>query len=333
MTDQAHVFISYVTENDKLAGWIAAQLRANGLDPWFSKEPGRIVPGDEWQRSLRTAVQEGGFYLPLFTRQWAERSRSAANQELQIAAEEARMRPPGRRWLIPVKVDEEPLPPIDLGGGRHLADVQYVDVQQLGWERSLKVLLQAMGVREPVLERGEPLAPGFGANAHVVGGFVTYRNFSVPIPELDGTIFAVTDGYVTRNDEGEMVAMFYLRAPFEELQKLNVSLGLDSINVASPDRVISTEPTKPSRFSYIDEKDPRAPGMPLWKMGSSKPLRTAVPIEQVTGYEATGHLNALDQIVGTFEGYIITASPFGKIRVTFEGDFQLQLKDTVGPPT
>lgn len=328
----AHVFISYVMQNAKLAAWVASQLRANGLDPWFSQDPGRIVPGDDWQRALRTAVQEGGYYLPLFTREWAERERSVANQELMFAAEEARMRPPGRRWLIPIKADDEPLPPVDLGGGRQLSDIHYVDVQQLGWERGLTTLMKAMDVENPILEKGEPLAPGFGANARVVGGFVTYRNLSVPIPEMEGTSFTVTGGYVTRTESGGLFANFTLRAPFEELQKINAEFGFDSIDVASLDAVISTNAAHPSHFSFVDEKDRRGPGMPVWMLGAKKPLQTTTSIEQVTGFEADGFLNANDQILGTFNGYIETVSSYGKIRVTFNGDFMLQIQDVVAPP-
>ncbi|QUT05083.1 toll/interleukin-1 receptor domain-containing protein [Sphingobium phenoxybenzoativorans] len=328
----AHVFISYVMENAKLAAWVAEQLRANGLDPWFSQEPGRITPGDEWQRVLRTAIQEGGYYLPIFTREWADRDRSVANQELMLAAEEARLRPPGRRWMLPIKADLEQLPPVDLGGGRQLSDIQYVDVPQLGWEHSLRLLLLAMGVSNPVLDKGEPLAPGFGANARVAGGFVTYRNFNIPVPEMDGTSFVVTGGYISRSENGSLIANFRLRAPFEGLQAINAELGLDSIDVASDDKVISTDPARPSRFHYIDEKDARAPGMPLWMMGLQEPVRTSVSIEQVTGYEAAGYLNADDQIVGTFKGFVETASVIGCVRVTFDGDFNVQLKEVMVPP-
>lgn len=328
----AHVFISYVMENARLAKWVAAQLRANGLDPWFSKDPGRITPGDEWKRALRSAIQEGGFYLPIFTKEWAARDRSVANQELMIAAEEARMRPPGRRWILPIKADPHELPPVDLGGGRQLTDIQYVDVPQLGWEQSLNLLLEAMGVPRPAIDRGEPLAPGFGANARIVGGHVTYRNFNVPLPEMDGTTFVVTGGYVTRAKDSTLVANFRLRAPFEALQEINEQLGLDSIDVASNDKVISTDPAEPSLFHNIDKKDIRPPGMPLWIMGLREPVQTDVEIEQTTGYEASGFINSEDQLIGTFNGFIQTTSISGIMHVTFDGDFSVYLKDVVVPP-
>ncbi len=193
--------------------------------------------------------------------------------------------------------------------------------------------MQAMGVDNPALERGEPLAPGFGSNARVIGGFITYRNLSIPIPELEGTSFAVTDGYITRAEGGALIANFKLRAPFEALQNINTELGLDSIDVASSDSFISTDPARPTNFSYIDEKDRRGPGTPMWVMGAREPLRTGVSIQQVTGYEAKGFLNAEDQVVGTFTGFVETASTFGRVRVTFDGDFNLQLKEVIAPPS
>lgn len=327
----AHVFISYVAENERLAAWVAKQLRANGLDPWFSKDPGRIVPGQEWQKVLRLAIQDGGYYLPIFTRQWSERTRSVANQELMFAAEEARLRPAGRPWIVPVKADSEPLPDVELGGGRRLSEIHYVDMPQLGWERGMQSLLKALGVTQPVLEKGEPLAPGFGATALITGGFVTYRNLNVPIPELDGTSFTVTGGQVYRTSRGDIIARFRLRAPFEGLQKINEELGLESIDVRVHEPKISDDPDNPSHFSYLDKKDRRDAGMPLWVMGSREPLVTSVAIDQITGYEAAGYLNRLNQIVGNFEGFVETSSEIGRDRVTFNGEFMLQIKDSFLP--
>ncbi len=328
----AHVFISYVSENAKIASWVASQLRANGLDPWFSKDDGRITPGDEWKTVLRDAIQAGGYYLPIFSQEWANRTRSVANQELMLAADEARMRPPGRRWMLPLKLDAEPVPEIDLGGGRRLSDVQYIDVPGLGWERGLRALMAAMGVDDPILERGEPLAPGFGASAKLVGGYITYRNLSVPIPELEGTSFTVTGGYIARDEDGVIFGNFKLRAPFEQLQKINVEMGLDSIDVRSTDRTVSIDPRHPTHFQYIDEKDRRAAGMPVWFMGAPAGLRTNTPVDQVTGYDAYGWVNQDDQITGTFTGFVETATVMGRIKVTFDGDFMLQVKDALAPP-
>jgi hypothetical protein len=311
-----------------LNGW----LISCGRTDWtrgFPTIPGELLLATSGSVSC---VAQGGFYLPIFTKEWAARDRSVANQELMIAAEEARMRPPGRRWMLPIKADPHELPPVALGGGRQLSDIQYVDVPQLGWEQSLKLLLEAMGVPRPTLDRGEPLAPGFGANARLVGGYVTYRNFSVPLPEMDGTTFVVTGGYVTRAKNGTLVANFRLRAPFEGLQAINEQLGLDSIDVASNDTVISTDPTKPNLFYYIDEKDARPPGMPLWMMGLQEPVQTNVAIKQTTGYEAFGFINADDQLVGTFNGFLQTESILGARHVTFDGDFSLYLQDVVVPP-
>jgi len=50
------------------------------------------------------------------------------NEELTIAAEEFRSMPPGRTWLIPVRFDEGGIPEWDLGAGRSLGDLNYVDL-------------------------------------------------------------------------------------------------------------------------------------------------------------------------------------------------------------
>jgi hypothetical protein len=328
----AHVFVSFVSEDAKLAHWVSSQLKSNGLEPWFSEDAGRILPGQNWKDALRAAIEDGGYYVPIFTAQWVKRQRSVANEELMFAAEEARLRQSGLPWIVPLLVHKVQLPSVDLGGGRRLSDIHYSDVPKLGWERGLTSLLTALGVASPTLERGDPISEGFGSTAKIIGGFVTYRNLSLPIPELEGTSFTVTGGSVQRGAEGELIAQFSLRAPFETLQQLNEQLGMDRIDVRSTDQVISRDPTKPSQFKFVDEKDQRPPGSEFWEMGASELPRSTVSIQQVSGYDAYGYLNADDQMEGTFSGFVETVTQLGQIRVTFEGEFMLQLKESLGPP-
>lgn len=328
----AHVFISFVSEDTKLADWVSSQLRSNDLDPWFSEDAGRILPGQNWKDALRKAIEGGGYYVPIFTEHWINRQRSVANEELMFAAEEARLRQSGKTWIVPLLAQKVQLPSVDLGGGRRLSDIHYCDIPKLGWERGLTSLLKALGVASPVLERGEPLSEGFGSTAKIIGGFVTYRNLSVPIPELEGTSFTVTGGSVQRGTDGEIIAQFSLRAPFEGLQQLNEQLGMDQIDVRSADQFISRDPTKPSRFKFVDEKEERPSGSEFWKMGASELPKSNVSSQQVSGYDAYGYLNADDQMEGTFSGFVETVAQFGRIRVTFDGDFMLQIKESLGPP-
>lgn len=327
-----HVFISYVKENAKLASWIAKQIRLNGIEPWFSDDAGRISTGDNWQRVLRSAIQNGGYYLPIYTKEWSARSRSVANQELMIAAEEARLRPLGRRWIIPLKVDDADLPEIHLGGGVSLSDIHYADVSRLGWERALTDILQSLGVENPIIDHGEPLAPGFGTNAKVTHGFVTYRNLSIPIPELDRVSFTVTGGYISRNESGNMVAQFLLRAPFEELQHINESLGLDRIDVLSVDNSISNDPTKPTTFMYIDEMDMRDAGSPIWRLGQDEKIFTSRPMQQESGYNAVGYITEDNEIIGKFDGFVKSTTDLGQEIFEFSGDFRIGIAPLFSAP-
>ncbi len=328
----AHIFISFVEENSKVAAWIVNQLRANGLDPWFSKDEGRIVAGDQWRETLREAIRNGGFYVPLFTKEWADRTRTVANEELTVAVEEARMRGLDRRWLVPVKLDQTPIRTLDLGAGRTLSDIHYVDFPQTGWERGLRSLLKSLGVENPIIEQGEPLAPGFGSVAEIVGGFVRYRNTKPYVAELDGTAFTVTGGHVRRANDGSIFARFELQAPFEELQRMNEELGLTGVDVLTNDLVISTDAAKPTHFRFVDEKDTRPPGSPYWQLGAKRPVRSQISIDQETGYDAYGYLNANDHLVGTFRGYVQSRSALGQVRFTFDGDFDMAVRSIVAPP-
>ena len=53
---------------------------------------------------------------------------SYQNEELTLAIEQLRLRPPGDPWLIPVRFDECRIPAWDIGGGRTLASIQRADL-------------------------------------------------------------------------------------------------------------------------------------------------------------------------------------------------------------
>lgn len=143
------VFISYVSENLPAASQIAAVLKDNGIDVWIDRN--QLKAGQSWLAEIRKAIQQGSFFIPLFSKEWNDREKSIANEELLIAIEELRKRPFAQTWLIPVKINQCFIPDIPIGAGRVITDLHYVDFSKASSIDAFAALLRGLGVENPNL--------------------------------------------------------------------------------------------------------------------------------------------------------------------------------------
>ncbi|WP_097185855.1 toll/interleukin-1 receptor domain-containing protein [Blastococcus haudaquaticus] len=125
--DGKHVFISYVREDSEGVDALCAVLEAAQIPYW--RDRSALGPGDAWKVKIREAIRKGALvFLACFSDSSRGKDRSYMNEELTLAAEEFRMMPPGRTWLIPIRFDDGDVPPWDLGAGRMLSDLNYSDL-------------------------------------------------------------------------------------------------------------------------------------------------------------------------------------------------------------
>lgn len=126
-SDDKHVFVSYVREDNEHIDRLVSVLEAAKVPYW--RDRNALGPGDMWKTKIRDAIKSDSLaFLACFSRQSAAKSKSYQNEELVLAIEEFRMRPPGQKWLIPVRLDDSPIPDRDLGAGLTLADINYIDL-------------------------------------------------------------------------------------------------------------------------------------------------------------------------------------------------------------
>lgn len=129
MTDSAakHVFISYVHEDSDAVDGLCAVLDAAQIPYW--RDRAALGPGDAWKAMIRQAIREGSLvFLCCFSDNSRAKEKSYMNEELTLAVEEFRQMRPGRTWLIPVRFDSGEVPDWDLGAGRALSDLNYLDL-------------------------------------------------------------------------------------------------------------------------------------------------------------------------------------------------------------
>lgn len=122
-----HAFVSYVREDADRVKEIVSALKAADIPVWTDKT--KLSPGEDWQLTIRRAIQRNALaFVAVFSSNSQARDKSYQHEELSLAAEQFRQHPPGRVWLIPVRLDDCELPDYPLGAGRTLDSLQRVDL-------------------------------------------------------------------------------------------------------------------------------------------------------------------------------------------------------------
>ena len=127
LPSEKRAFLSYVHENREHVDKLGRVLDAANVPFWRDRLA--LGPGDMWKSKIRDAIKSDALaFLACFSTESIAKSKSYQNEEITLAVDEFRMRPPGHTWLIPIRFDDCAIPDWDLGGGRQLADVNYIDL-------------------------------------------------------------------------------------------------------------------------------------------------------------------------------------------------------------
>jgi TIR domain/Translation initiation factor IF-2, N-terminal region len=146
--DHRRVFISYVREDSHRVDRLRRTLQDAGVQVW--RDTADLWPGEDWRAKIRYAIVNNAFvFIACFSRGSLARNKSYQNEELLLAIEQLRMRPPERPWLIPVRFDECEIPDWDIGASRTLSSIQRADLFGERYdeeeERLVDALLRILG--------------------------------------------------------------------------------------------------------------------------------------------------------------------------------------------
>jgi TIR domain len=143
MTPRGHAFVSYVHEDASQVDALVAFLEASGIQVW--RDSAQLWPGDDWKIEIRRAIERGSLaFVACLSTSAAARETTYQNEELVLAAEQFRLRRPGRPWLFPVRLDECDVPLFDLGAGKTLESLQIADLFGAGRETALARLASSI---------------------------------------------------------------------------------------------------------------------------------------------------------------------------------------------
>jgi AAA-like domain/TIR domain len=143
-----HVFISYVREDSDRVDHLQSTLQEAGIPVW--RDTADLWPGEDWRAKIRRAItDEALVFIACFSEKGLARGRSYQNEELVLAIEQLRLRPPDDPWLIPVRFDECEIPDRDIGAGRTLNSIQRADLfgdhAGEGAARLIRAVLRILG--------------------------------------------------------------------------------------------------------------------------------------------------------------------------------------------
>jgi len=129
------IFLSYARKDQVIVEELYDQLSAAGFKPWMDVR--NLLPGEDWLRAIRKAIQASTFFLACLSTNSVER-RGIIREEIRTALETWQRMLPGDIYLIPVRLEECHAP-------EDLAVFHWVDwFRPGGFERLVEAIHEGM---------------------------------------------------------------------------------------------------------------------------------------------------------------------------------------------
>lgn len=120
-----HVFFSYCRDNQEEVRRLRNQLVAAGEAVWWDQD---IHPGEDWKFEIRSAMKDAYAVVLCLSKESAARITSGIYPEALDAINYYREYAPSGIFLIPVRLSQCKIPPLELDGTRTLDRLQYADL-------------------------------------------------------------------------------------------------------------------------------------------------------------------------------------------------------------
>ena len=120
-----HVFISYCHDNEAEVARLCQDLVAEGERVWWDKN---ILPGQIWKREIDKAMKQSYAVILCLSKETASRATSGIYREARDAITAYREYGPGSVFLIPVRLSQCEIPPIEIDDTHMLDAIQHLDL-------------------------------------------------------------------------------------------------------------------------------------------------------------------------------------------------------------
>ena len=143
------VFLAYVQEDARAVEQLCDALEGHGFDTWIDRR--KLLPGQNWPRSIEDAIESTDFVVACFSR-YSAAKKGGFQAEIRYALDCARRVPLDDIFLVPVRLDRCRVP------ATIRREIQYVDLFP-DWERGVRrivTILNRQLKRRP--RKGRPSA-------------------------------------------------------------------------------------------------------------------------------------------------------------------------------
>jgi hypothetical protein len=181
-SETKNVFISYVKTNSDEINQICTKFKENGIHYWLDRD--RIEPGKLWKHSIKDAISNGAYFLACFSKEYEDKSETYMNEEILVAIDILRKKGLYAGWFIPIKLSPCNLPPLEIGAGLALEDIQYLNLYE-DWNLGLERLVDLIKQEEDTVH--------FEYSDDYLGKEYTYRGLKKIIESGDGFAFHNAD--------------------------------------------------------------------------------------------------------------------------------------------
>ena len=142
------VFISYHSSDREVASSIARSFEAAGVDVWFDRDV--LLAGDDYRQKIEEGIEKCSFFVPLISSHSIVRERRFLYLEWNKAIDEAKFRPQGQPFILPIFIDETS--PVDEGIPREFKQ------QHCNWLKDLPELVDLTKKRLRASRRSKRVA-------------------------------------------------------------------------------------------------------------------------------------------------------------------------------
>ena len=97
------VFLSYASQDAKVAGRLCDALRAAGIDVWFDQSA--LRGGDAWDASIRRQIKDCTLFVPIISANTQAREEGYFRREWNLAVHRTQDLADDRAFLLPVVID------------------------------------------------------------------------------------------------------------------------------------------------------------------------------------------------------------------------------------
>ncbi len=133
------IFVSYLRRDKDQVARLVKQLTDLGADIWWDEDA--LAVGDPWRDNIELAISECDYFIPCFSAFQGWHTSTMA-MEVRIAAGLWRSRAASdSKWILPVKLEDCPIPNIRLDDSKTLEDLHWIRLDGGGWDAGISSIL------------------------------------------------------------------------------------------------------------------------------------------------------------------------------------------------